>query len=165
MGERYPIAMDFMNIVTVFLSILALIVSIVIYRKYETVPNMIDEGLKEIGSEVRELLLQETEPLKNAVSRSMGFKSEQAATARQVKTAEKYIVQDILEQQDPLIQAGLEFLSPRTKEYLEKNPNLVMQILPRIQALSQVEGGFNPLELFSKDGVSRQRPHPFKTEE
>ncbi|GAJ21462.1 unnamed protein product [marine sediment metagenome] len=126
---------------------------------------MIDEGLKQIGEEVKELILQETEPLKNAVSRSMGFKSEQAVTSRQIKTAEKYIAQDILDQQDPLIKAGLEFLSPRTTEYLEKNPDLIMQILPRLQALSQVEGGFNPLDLLSRGGNSNTRPHPFRTEE
>lgn len=82
------------------------------------------------------------EPLKIAVSRSMGIIGEKGHNTQKLKRAEKYIAQDLIDSQDPLILAALDALSPNGKArgYLEENPDLILQLLPRLQALSKIEG-------------------------
>ena len=107
----------------------------------------LNQGIEDINSGL--------EPLKIAVSRSMGIIGEKGHDTQKLKRAEKYIAQDLIDSQDPLILAALDALSPNGKArgYLEENPDLILQLLPRLQALSKIEG-FNPIDLIKKSGES-----------
>jgi len=107
---------------------------------------------------------EELEPLQKNVNKAFGFKAQASADSRQLKAAERMVMDDVLQAQSPEIMAALEFLSPRTKEYLEKNPELIARLLPRLQALSSVEG-FNVKDLFNPGTGSENRRHPFGNRE
>jgi hypothetical protein len=63
--------------------------------------------------------------------------------------------------QDPLIQGALDMF-PNVKEYVGKNPHMLMELIPRLQQLQQIEG-FKLTDLVSPPSSS-PRPsssHPF----
>jgi len=154
-----------LNTIIGLLSILAIGISV--YSVYRV--GLVEQGLvtevEGAAKGLRAHIDAELEPLQKNVNRAFGLKSEGAQDVRRLKTAEKYIVQDVLEAQSPELMAALEFLSPRTKEYLEKNPELIARLLPRLQALNSIEG-FSPLDLFKPPGTgSDNRKHPFGNRE
>jgi len=148
-------------IIAIVVSLASVIVSILV--QYST-NKRIDKTVEIVSKSLREHVDNELEPLITKVNRAFGMKSEASTQVRQLKTAERYIAQDLLEAQDPLIKAGLELISPRTKEYIEKNPDLLLQLIPRIQALMQMDG-FNPAELISPGGSGTPKKHPFGFDE
>lgn len=119
---------------------------------------MVQDLAKTIGEGLRVHVDTELAPLKVRGSQIMGNLGAMGNMAKQVKTAERYIAQDLVNMQDPVIVAALELLSPRTKEYLEKNPDLIMQLLPRLKALQ--ESG-DPLG-FLKPGGPGHKKHPYE---
>jgi len=126
------------------------------HRKYK---EEVKKEIQTIAQETQKTLLEEIEPLKIAVSRSMGIIGQKGHNTQKLKRAEKYLAQDLIDSQDPLILAGLNTLSPdgRFREYIEKNPDLILQLIPRLQALSKIEG-FNPMDLIKPpDDSSRGR--------
>lgn len=147
------------------LSVLASVISV--YSVYRV--GLVEEGLvlqvEEAAQGLRTHIDAELEPLTKNVNRAFGFKSEQAVNARQLKKAEGMIIQDVLDTQDPILMGLLDMISPATKEYLEENPSLIVELIPRLQALSQVEG-FNFLDLLKPPGTSpSDRKHPFGNRE
>jgi len=152
------------NMWTVIIGILSLTaLAVSVYAVNQI--RMTEEGLVlEVEQAVKGLRTHidaELEPLTKNINRAFGFKSEQAVTARQLKKAEGMIIQDVLDTRDPLIMGLLDMISPATKEYLEENPSLIVELIPRLQALSQVEG-FSILDLLKPgDSSNRSRKHPF----
>ena len=130
--------------------------------------GLIEVGLvsevEQVGLGLRDHVDAELEPLIKKVNKAFGLRGEQGAAAKKLKTAEKYLVQDVLDAENPMVMAALEAVSPRTKEYLEENPELVMQLLPRLKALQSIDG-FNPLDIFSPGSSTTSKKHPFGNRE
>ena len=150
--------------IPMIIAVLALIFSI--YGIYRV--GLIEEGLvsevEQVGLGLRDHVNAELEPLIKKVNKAFGLRGEQGAAAKKLKTAEKYLVQDVLDAKNPVLMAALEAVSPRTKEYLEENPELVMQLLPRLEALQSIDG-FSPLDLFNPGDSTKQTKHPFGSRE
>ena len=154
-----------MEVISVLIAVSSVLIAV--YCVYRV--GLIEEGLvlqvEQAAQGLRTHIDAELEPLQKNVNKAFGMRAAIGTEARQLKTAEKYVVQDVMAAQSPEIMAALEFLSPRTKEYLEKNPELVMKLLPRLQALQSIEG-FEPLDLFKPPGTgSDNRKHPFGNRE
>jgi len=101
-------------------------------------------------------------PVKQTISKSYSQLGTMGATAKQVKALDKRIAQDVIDMQNPMIQAALDMF-PNVKEYVEKNPHLLTELLPRIQALQGIEG-FNVSDLLGSPSPSLpspSHPHPF----
>ena len=110
------------------------------------------------------LLAEQLKPMKNAVSRSMSDKAQASVTTRQRQALDKRIAQDVIDMQNPLVSALLDQF-PNVKEYIGKNPNLLVELLPRLQALQGIEG-FQITDLVNPSPSSRtQQPHPFGSRE
>ncbi|GAI64184.1 unnamed protein product, partial [marine sediment metagenome] len=152
----------YIEIFALAMSCFALVLSCFVLYKYRKYEETLSLELQELAKNTQNTFLEEIAPLKNLVNQSMGRMSAQGHEAKQLKTAEKYISEDILEAQDPMIIAALEILSPRTKDYLDENPDLIMKLIPRFQAL-QATG--DPLGFLKPDGNHGGRPHPFRGKE
>lgn len=130
--------------------------------------GLVEQGLvsevEQVGLGLRDHVDAELEPLIKKVNKAFGLRGEQGAAAKKLKTAEKYLVQDVLDAENPMVMAALEAVSPRTKEYLEENPELVMQLIPRLKALQSIDG-FSPLDLFKPGDTTKTRKHPFGNRE
>ena len=154
-------------LVTIPIIVAILALGISIYSVYRV--GLVEQGLvsevEQVGLSLREHVNTELEPLIKNVNKAFGLRGKQGAAANKLKAAEKYLVQDVLDAKNPMIMAALEAVSPRTKEYLEQNPELVMQLIPRLQALQSIEG-FSPLDLFKPPGSSgSSKKHPFGNRE
>lgn len=128
--------------------------------------GLIEEGLvsevEDVSKSLRGHIDAELEPLIKKVNKAFGFKALESHDSRALKKAEGMIIQDVLNTQDPVLMGVLEMVSPATKEYLEENPSLIVELIPRLQALSQVEG-FSILDLLKPpgEGGPHHGKHPF----
>lgn len=150
-----------MWIISLIVALISLVLASFCYLKYETIPELIEKEGELISSDILSSLTEILEPMQKAVSRSMSDRGLKGSQTRQVQKAEALLTQDLVARQDPLIQAGLE-LFPNFSEYISRNPHLLPQLLPRLQALSQVEG-FNLMDLTGKN-QTKSRPHPLNRE-
>ncbi len=88
-------------------------------------------------------------------------KGTMGANVKQLKTLDKKIALDLIDQGDPLIKAALDMF-PNAREYVEKNPGLLLELLPRLEALQKVPGGFKVQELFGPpSSLDKPTTHPF----
>ncbi|GAI37100.1 unnamed protein product [marine sediment metagenome] len=153
----------YIEILTLVLACFASVLSCFVLYKYRKYEETLTLELQDLAAATQSTFLEEIAPLKNLVNQSMGRMSAQGHEATQLKTAEKYISEDILEAQDPMIIAALEILSPRTKDYLDENPGVIMKLIPRFQALMATG---DPLGFLKPDGGSTHgRLHPFRGKE
>ena len=154
------------DIIALFLAIISMGIALFTYLKYETIPVLIEKEGELIASDILSTLEETLKPLQHAVSRAFSNRGQKGAETRQIQRAEALLTQDMMARQDPLIQAGLE-LFPNFKQYIEENPHLLPQLIPRLQALSQVPG-FNPMDLInpekSPSPSSALQPHPLNRE-
>lgn len=107
-----------------------------IEEKADSILNTLDLELKEV-----------LDPINEKISKSYSHLGSKGAHVRQVQALDKKLAQDVLNMQDPMIKGALD-LFPNVRDYVEKNPDLLMELLPRIQQLQGIEG-FNPLDLIS----------------
>jgi len=154
-----------MDLILVLISIIAVMISL--YSVWRV--GLIEEGLvlevEQSAQGLRQHIDAELEPLVKNVNRAFGFKAQQAGDAVQLKKAEGMIMKDVLDTQDPILMGLLDMVSPATKEYLEENPSLIVELIPRLQSLSSVEG-FSIFDLLKPPGdASPGRKHPFSSEE
>jgi hypothetical protein len=147
------------------LALFASVTALVSIYKASLIPKIVEEeGIKVI--EHLEMTLDETlKPINHAISASYSQLGTKGATAKQEKALDKRIAQDMLSLQDPMIQAGLEMF-PNVREYVEKNPELLIKLLPRLQQLQSIEG-FNPMDLISPSPGNPipTAKHPYGTKE
>jgi len=154
-----------MDVISVLIAVSSAVIAVYCVYRVGLVEQGLVSEVEQAAQGLRQHIDAELEPLQKNVNKAFGMRAAIGTEARQLKTAEKYVVQDVMAAQSPEIMAALEFLSPRTKEYLEKNPELVMKLLPRLQALQSIEG-FEPLDLFKPPGTgSDNRKHPFGNRE
>lgn len=154
---------------TGFVSIILAVYAVYSTRRWTQTLSELEENLRDqvqgVSEGLRVHVDTELEPLISKVNKAFGLRGEQGVAAKKLKTAEKYLVQDVLDAKNPMIMAALEAVSPRTKKYLEGNPELIMQLIPRLQALQSIEG-FSPLDLFKPPGSSgASKKHPFGNRE
>ena len=105
-------------------------------------------------------------PILDTNSRAMGIISAKSVDARQLKKAENLLSEGIIEQNQLLLQ-GIEAVSPQLSEYLTENPDVILGLLPRLQAILQKSGvnlgdlSGNPLS----PSPATSSPHPFGSDE
>lgn len=150
------------------LSGLSICASGFLFYQWLKLPLIIDDTVERVSIALREHVDQELEPAKVAVSRAMTTKSKAGIDAIQRKALNKRIGQDMIDLQSPEVKLLLEMF-PRASEYVEKNPDLIMELLPRIQALKGQEG-FKLTDLFNPSSSlggspSITRKHPFGMKE
>ena len=154
-----------MDMISVILASAALGVAFYSVWRVGTVEEGLVSEVQEVGESLRKHIDAELEPLIKKVNKAFGFKALESSDSRKLKKAEGMIMQDILNTQDPLLMGFLDMVSPATKEYLEENPALIGELVPRLQALSKVEG-FSILDLLKPpSGTPSSRRHPFGREE
>jgi len=134
-------------------SFLALILaSYSVYKAFkmpEIIAQEADNVLNTLDNELKEVL----EPINEKISKSYSHMGKAGAHVRQVQALDKKIAQDIINQQNPMVNAALDMF-PNVREYVEKNPDLLMELLPRLQQLQGIEG-FNALDLISPSPSSK----------
>ena len=140
------------------LSILGLGISV--YQWFK-LPEIIDGYAQRVAEGLRAHVDEEFKPMKNAVSRSMTQKSVAGVDARQVKAMNRRLGEDVINLQSPEVKVLLEMF-PNAAAYVKENPDLIMELLPRIQALQGNEG-FKLTDLLggSPPSSSRSSSHPF----
>ena len=154
-----------MDMISVLIAVSSAVIAV--YCVYRV--GLVEQGLvievEEAAKGLRAHIDAELEPLQKNVNRAFGFKAQASHDSRALKKAEGMIIQDVLDTQDPVLMGVLDMVSPATKEYLEEHPSLIVELIPRLQALSQVEG-FSILDLLKPpgDGVHRGK-HPFGNRE
>jgi len=128
-------------------SFLALIIASISVYKALKMPEIVEEKADEILNTLDNELKSLLDPINEKISKSYSHMGTAGAHAKQVKALDKRIAQDVINMQDPMIKAGLDMF-PNVREYVEKNPDLLMELLPRLAQLQQIEG-FNPIDLIS----------------
>jgi hypothetical protein len=79
-------------------------------------------------------MIQKYEPI---VERTMSMLGQKSGQVRAVNTAEKMLMNDIINNEFPELKMILEKLSPETAEYLEQNPHVIPVLLERYLPLLQ----------------------------
>jgi len=162
-GKRFNcnslrIIMDTLSVLIAIISVVIAIISV--YRVGKIEKELVSQ-VEGVGESLRIHIDTELEPLIKKVNKAFGFKALESHDSRALKKAEGLIIQDVLDTQDPLLMGLLDMISPATKEYLEENPSLIVDLIPRLQALSQIEG-FSILDLLKPSGTgSDNRKHPY----
>jgi len=111
-----------------------------------------------------EALEAQLKPILNTNSKVMGIIANKGITQKQEKIALKTLGTDLLNQNEVVIEA-LKGVAPGFAEYLETHPDLVIQLMPRIEKLLESKGGIEGLlSGFGSPSPSQTRPHPFRTE-
>jgi len=133
--------------IAIVTSFAALIIASISVYKAMKMPQIVEEKADEILNTLDNELKEVLQPINEKISKSYSHLGTQGAHAKQVKALDKRIAQDMINLQDPMIKAGLDMF-PNVREYVEKNPDLLLELLPRLQQLQQIEG-FNPMDLIS----------------
>ena len=149
------------ELISVGIACLSLLVSLFLwYRVHKDIDELAENLAVGLGEQLNEQL-KGLRTIKKEYFTDLGA---QGGATKQLKALDHRIAEDILDQQDPLIQAGLSMF-PRVKEYIDENPHLLPQLIPRLQALSQVQG-FKVSDLLRPDSYkSENRRHPFGSRE
>jgi hypothetical protein len=151
MNELIPLA----------ISLIALIISLISVYKALEVPKILENGIENAVSVYESEIEKWLKPIDEKISKSYSHLGTKGATAKQVKKMDQLIGQDILDQQDPLLKTALE-LFPNASEYVEKNPHLLQELLPRLQALKG-DPDFKITDLISPSPSRNPNPskHPY----
>jgi hypothetical protein len=148
------------ELISVGIACISLLGVIFLYFKIQKDLEELAENLaRELGEQLYDML----KGLKNIPKEYYTDMGARGGATKQIKALDTRIAEDILGAQDPLIQAGLDMF-PRVKEYIDENPHLLPQLIPRLKALSEVPG-FQLGDLFKPDTSRRDRRHPFDREE
>jgi len=110
-----------------------------------------------------EALEAQLKPILNTNSRVMGIIADKGNTQKQEKIALKTLGNDLLGQNEVVIEA-LRGIAPGFSDYLEEHPDLVIKLMPRIDALLEKQGGIEGIltGVTGKSPLSpRHSPHPF----
>ena len=127
-------------IVSMVVALIGIIVAGFTYWKTQkAMPQLINQLAEDMGTSLRAHVDEQLKPYAAAASTVMSDRGLKGITSRQLKKADELLALDILDKQDPIIQLGLEAF-PRLKEYLTDRPDLLPQLLPRLQALASVPG-------------------------
>ncbi len=119
------------ELIPVILSLIATVLGAgSVYYAYKS-REIMEERANILLSTLDETLESAFKPINEKISKSYSQLGTKGATAKQVKALDKRIGQDMINMQDPLIQAGLE-LFPNAREYVEKNPNMLIELLPKL---------------------------------
>lgn len=130
---------------------ISVLVSFLLMRKYsKALGGLLQTYVGGIEEEINEI--------RPTISKAYGILANMGTTPKQLKTAEKYIAQDIVETNTNLRMAlgVLETVSPRGAEYLRENPDILPEIIekwwPKIQAIT---GAGSIEDLVSMDGIKK----------
>lgn len=77
--------------------------------------------------------------------------------SQELERGKKMIVGDVLKM-NPILEAGLDFLSPKTREWVDNNPDQAMELIPQLQKIAQ-QLGIIPGE--GQDPTQRPRSQRF----
>jgi hypothetical protein len=144
--------------ISVFLSILTLISSIyVLRRSNESTANKLEEyseGFKIFVSDVQEKF-EKYDPL---ISKAYGIISKQGVSSKALAKGEELLTQDFMNNTElGVLLQGAGQLFPRFGEWAEENPDLALQLAPRILAFAKQSGVLDQAGIPSSTGGK----HPF----
>ena len=154
-----------MDVISVLIAVSSAVIAVYCVYRVGLVEQGLVSEVEQAAQGLRTHIDAELEPLQKNVNRAFGLKAQASHYSRALKKAEGMIISDVLEAQSPVLMGILDMVSPPTREYLEKHPDLIAQLIPRLQALNSIEG-FNPIDLFKPPGTgSDNRKHPFGNRE
>jgi len=132
--------------------------------KAQKMPQFVEDEANKVLNTLDETLQETLQPINKAISTSYSHMGTKGANVKQQKALDKRLAQDVINMQDPMIRGALDMF-PNVKDYVEKNPNMLMELLPRLQQLQQIDG-FNPLDIISPspNNPNPSKPHPFRDE-
>lgn len=124
----------------------------ILIRRVEKLRIFVSDGLETFQEEVGAQL----KPVLDLNSKAMSIIGTQGAEVRKVKAAERMIATGIMDD-NKLVMDGVRQIFPKLGDYLDENPEVVMDLLPRLkQMYSQVQ---------ENDGKGyTSKPHPFRDE-
>lgn len=142
-----------MLIVSVWVSVVAAFITwFLLNRRVKKLQDFVSTGLTTFQDEVGAQL----KPVLDLNSKAMSIIGTQGAEVKKVKAAEKMIATGLMDD-NKLVMDGVRQIFPKLGDYLDENPEVVMDLLPRLkQMYTQVQG--NELS-------GQSRKHPFSTEE
>ena len=132
-------------VISLVLAVLSIILAVWGLIKYNELEGSLEPMAQNVALAVKEHIDEQMQPLKSAVSKTYSDRAMISADVRQVKALDKKLALDMIDLQDPLIKAALAAF-PRAAEYVNKNPDLLLELLPRLQALQA--SGANPMDIF-----------------
>ncbi len=121
-----------------------------INRNNMILKEAVTNGLK-INSKAIQSFIEDN---KGNIQRAHSIIGSQGADANKLKQGEKLLSQSLI-QNSPVIDAVMSsgLLSPGMQEWIDNNPDLVMQLLPKFQAVLG--------QMSNKSQNSSNQPHPF----
>ena len=142
-GERLEIIQ--LAIFSVLSTIISVIIAFFMVKRApkvtaETVHTMIKSGINAYN----DVLEEQLQPIINASSRSMGIIASKSADVRQEKAALKAFGKDIINDNESLI-SMVEMVSPLFGQKLRSNPDLIIKLMPRIEAILAKQGGLEKI--------------------
>lgn len=153
--------------IPLILSVIAVVMAGISLIKALKMPEIVEEKADFILSTLDETLKETLEPIQDTIKKSYSHMGTKGALVKKEMALDRRLAQDMIAQSDPMINALLDMF-PNAKDYVEKNPELIMSLIPRLQALSQVEG-FQLSDLLGKNPslpLSGHSPsHPFGIKE
>ena len=141
------------SVIPAFFSVLS--AYLLVNKSRESILEEFQTTLTALNSQFKE----ELEPIITTNKRAMGIISAKSVDARQLKKAESLLSEGILSQ-NQLLLSGIEAISPQLAEHLTENPDTLLGLLPRLEAILSKTGidlGQNPLS----PSPATSSPHPF----
>lgn len=118
-------------------------------RRVKTLREFVKNGLEAFTDDLEEQL----KPILETNSRAMSIIGTQGAEVKKFKAAERMLSQGLLED-NKLVIDGLRAVFPRLGEYIDENPEVGIELLPRIQKIiSNYQETTSPYQ---------SRSHPFR---
>ena len=120
-----------------FVGILSACVSILFM---EMRSRRLESGVVELLTEAREGINQQFAEFQPLIKRYYTMIGEKGHDSQDLERGKKMIVSDVLKM-DPLLEAGLDFLSPKTREWIDEHPDQAIELIPSLQKLwAQLQG-------------------------
>jgi hypothetical protein len=148
--------------IPIVLSVFACIISLYSVYKALIMPKLLQDNIETAISHYEEELETYLKPIQEKVKKSYSQLGKAGASVRQKQALDARITQDVISLQDPLIQGALE-LFPNVREYVDKNPHMLMELLPRLKELQKIDG-FKIGDLISPsspNNPSNPSKHPY----
>ena len=119
------------------------------------------KGIEDYSGLFQENLEAQLKPILDTNSRVMGIISEKGRVVKGERKAMELLGEDLIEQNELLLSA-VDTVSPKLSEYLRGNPEQLITMMPRIQAIAEKMG----IEIPGLPSPSSRthHPHPFRDE-
>jgi len=117
----------------------------------QTLFSVVQEGLKSNAESIQSWISDN----QSKISRAHSIIGSQGADKKRIMQGERLLNAEIYKQ-SPILDAVKSFVSPTFSDWMDNNPDIVMELAPRIQQIMQ-----NMPQNAEYTESSESRPHPF----